>query len=62
MLLAEEAACSAQRGEQVQAAAVPSASPHPNKPPPSPAPYTEQEMPTAEVAAERSFNILSGLC
>lgn len=67
MLPAEEVACSAQRGEQVQAAAMPSASPPPNQPfpllpqPPLFTPSLGGE-PTAGAAAERSFNILSSLC
>lgn len=66
MLPGEDAACSAQRGEQVQAAATPSASPPPNQPPllPQPPLFTPSlgGEPTAGAAAERSFNILSSLC
>lgn len=68
MLPAEEPACSAQRGEQVQAAAMPSSSkaalPRPPPPPPQPPRSTPSlgGEPTAGAAAERSFNILSSLC
>lgn len=64
MLPAEEPACSAQRGEQVQAAAMPSSS-QATPPPPLQPPLSTPSLggePTAGAAAERSFNILSSLC
>lgn len=65
MLPAEEPACSAPRGEQVHAAAMPSSSKPPPPLPPSQPPLSTPSPggePTAGAAAERSFNILSSLC